>query len=141
MAQVEGECKRFEHMHKSIALLSKGGGVGHPPQSRKFWQIGHNCEQRFTHVTRIEIFHWHLCYDLLKLAQMDGSAIFVLHTITHSLYCYNWTFHCFLLLTPDIFAPFVFVLFYMKTVINHDTHAAKKHIQEYCDTTRGVSGI
>lgn len=26
---------------------------------------------------------------------MDGSAIFVLHTITHTLYCYNWTFHCF----------------------------------------------
>lgn len=98
-------------MHKSIALLSKG--VASPP-SRKFWQIGHNCEQRFTHVTRIEIFHWHLCYDLLKLAQMDGSAIFVLHTITHSLYCYNWTFHCFLLLTPDIFAPFVFVCFIWK---------------------------
>lgn len=31
---------------------------------------------------------------------MDGSAIFVLHTFTHTRYCYNWTFHCFPSLTP-----------------------------------------
>lgn len=34
-----------------------------------------------------------------ELAWTDGSAIFVLHTITHTHYCYNWTFHCFLVPT------------------------------------------
>lgn len=31
-----------------------------------------------------------------ELAWTDGSAIFVLHTTTHTRYCYNRTFHCFL---------------------------------------------
>lgn len=50
---------------------------------------------------------------------MDGSAIFVLHTITHTRYCYNWTFHCFPFLTPDIlYMLHLFNRCYIKIVIS-----------------------
>lgn len=88
MAQIWwSDCKRREQMHKPILLHS-------------FWQ------KRPFLWPKIRTSNPHLNLPLafrLKLTELawtDGSAIFVLHIITHTLYCYNWTFHCFSFRTP-----------------------------------------
>ena len=47
-------------MHKSIAASLRGVPLN------KIWHIGLIPDHRFTHLTRIEVLHWHLCYDLLN---------------------------------------------------------------------------
>ena len=95
MAQIWwSDCKLLQHMHKSIAALPRGSPLS------MFWQSGLICDQRLEHRTRIQFSHWHLCYDLLNWPEWMAVQYLCCTHFTHTLYCYNWTFHCFP--TPDI---------------------------------------
>lgn len=88
MAQIWwSDCKRREQMHKPILLNSFW-------QKRPFlWPKIWTSNPQFNPPLAFRL-------KLNELAWTDGSAIFVLHITTHTLYCYNWTFHCFSFRTP-----------------------------------------
>lgn len=93
-----------------------------------------------------------MLYDLLNWPKMDGSAIFVLHTFTHTRYCYNWTFHCFPSLTPkyiviicSICLTVAISQLWPSSMHNHWYHwytkSKIKSISEYCNTTQKRGGV
>lgn len=102
MAQIWwSDCKLHECINPLLLLLL-----------HTFWQTGLICDQRLltsnphlkkqTQTLPLAFMPW-----FTELAWTDGSAIFVRHTHTHTRYCYNWTFHCFLVATvgEPAFAP------------------------------------